>query len=100
MICNVVFSSSAAKEVRDSFVWYENRVEGLGDRFINFIDLTIELILQNPEGFPIKKRPYREAALKRFPYQIIYEYIKEKQTVYILHIFHTKRHPKIKYKRE
>ncbi|MDP2335280.1 MAG: type II toxin-antitoxin system RelE/ParE family toxin [Bacteroidota bacterium] len=100
MVCNVVFSSSAAKEVRDSFVWYENRVEGLGDRFINFIDLTIELILQNPEGFPNKKGPYREAALKIFPYQIIYEYIEEKQTVYILHVFYTKRHPKIKYKRE
>jgi plasmid stabilization system protein ParE len=100
MGCKAVFSSFAAKEVQDSFDWYENRVKGLGDRFVNFIDLTIELILLNPEVFPNKKGPYREASLKKFPYQIIYEYIKEKQTVYILHVFHTKRYPRIKYERE
>jgi plasmid stabilization system protein ParE len=99
MGCKAVFSSFAVKELQDSFVWYETRVRGLGERFVKFIDVTIELILQNAEGFPIKKIPYREAGLKKFPYQIIYEYIKEKQTVYILHVFHTKRHPRIKYKR-
>jgi hypothetical protein len=43
MGCKVVFSSSAAKELQDSFVWYEKRAKGLGDRFINLIDLAIEL---------------------------------------------------------
>jgi mRNA-degrading endonuclease RelE of RelBE toxin-antitoxin system len=100
MGCKVVFFSSASKEIQDSFVWYENRVNGLGVRFVNFIDLTIELIQIHPEGFPNKKGPYREATLKIFPYQIIYEYIKEKQTIYILHVYHTKRHPKLKYKDE
>lgn len=94
----VIFSSKAGKEVHDSFYWYENRVTGLGEQFIYFIDLTIELILQNPEGFPIKKNPYREATLKKFPYQIVYEYSKKEQTIYILHIFNTRRHPRLKYK--
>jgi hypothetical protein len=71
---------------------------GLGEQFVYFIDLTIELILQNPEGFPVKKNPYREAALKKFPYQIVYEYVKKEQAIYILHIFNTRRHPKLKYK--
>lgn len=100
MGCKAVFSSSATKEIQNSFVWYENRAKDLGVRFVKFIDITIELIQQNPKGFPNKKGPYREAALKIFPYQIIYEYIEDKQTVYILHVFHTKRHPKIKYKGE
>jgi mRNA-degrading endonuclease RelE of RelBE toxin-antitoxin system len=98
MVCKTVFSSSAAKELRVSFNWYENCVKGLGVRFINFIDMTIELIVQNPNGFPNKNGSYREAAVKIFPFQIIYEYIEQKQTVYILHVFHTKRHPKTKYK--
>lgn len=98
MGCKIVFSSSAAKELQDSVDWYENRVRGLGDRLINFIDLTIELIRQDPKRFPNKKGSYREAAVKIFPYQIIYEYIEQKQTIYVLHIFHTKRHPGIKYK--
>ncbi len=99
MGCKAVFSSFAAKEIQDSFDWYDNRAKDLGDRFINSIDLIIELILLNPEIFPIKKGSYREATLKKFPYLIIYEYIEEKETVYILHVFHTKRHPKIKHKR-
>ncbi len=100
MCCNAIFSSTAAREIQESFDWYENREEGLGHRFIDIIDKVIELILLNPEGFPNKKDPYREAALKIFPYLIVYEYVKEKQVVYILHIFHTGRHSRIKYKRE
>lgn len=99
MSSKTTFSSEAVKEIANSYHWYESRSKGLGDQFIHLIDLTIQLILLNPEGFPNKKMQYREATLKRFPYQIIYEYLKENHTIYILHIFHTKRHPKIKYTR-
>jgi plasmid stabilization system protein ParE len=94
-----IFSSTAAKDIESSYHWYENRRKGLGDQFINLIDLTIQLMLSNPEGFPNKYKQYREATLKKFPYQIIYEYLKESQTIYVFRVFHTKRHPKIKYKR-
>lgn len=96
----VIFSSMASKELQESFDWYENRVQGLGSKLIDIIDDTIELILLNPEEFLFKKEPFREASLKKFPYIIVYEYIKEKEIVYLLHIFHTSRHPRIKYKRE
>ncbi|HAH26016.1 MAG TPA: hypothetical protein DCL77_20025 [Prolixibacteraceae bacterium] len=100
MSCKAIFSSMAAKELQKSFDWYENRVQGLGSKLIDIIDNTIELILINPEGFLQKKEPFREASLKKFPYIIVYEHVKEKETVYLLHIFHTSRHPRIKYKRE
>lgn len=100
MSCKILFSSMAAKEIQESFDWYEDRGQGLGHKLIDIIDNTIELILLNPEGFLIKKEPFREASLKKFPYIIVYEYVKEKQVVYLLHIFHTSRHPRIKYKRE
>lgn len=95
----IIFSSTAVKEIQHSYHWYESRRKGLGDQFINLIDLTIQLIHSNPEGFPSKHRQYREASLRKFPYQIIYEYIKESQTIHIFRVFHTKRHPKIKYTR-
>ena len=100
MSCKTIFSSSAAKEIRDSYAWYEDHSNGVGDRFVSSIDLILELIGQNPAGFPNKSGSYREATLKKFPYQIIYEFIEEKQTVYVLHVFHTKRHPRIKHKRK
>lgn len=98
MSIKVIFSSIAEDEVQDSFYWYEHRVIGLGEQFVNAIDLTIELIVQNPEGFPIKRNPFREAALKKFPYQIIYKYLDKEQIIYILHTFNTNRDPNLKYR--
>ena len=95
-----IFSSIAAKELQESFDWYENHSEGLGYKLIDIIDKTLELVLLNPEGFPLKKESFREVSLKTFPYIIVYEYINEKQIVYVLHIFHSSRHPRIKYKRD
>jgi len=100
MASKTIFSSTAAEEIRNSYVWYENHSKGLGDRFVNFIDLSLDLVKLNPSGFPVKKGSYREASLKKFPYQIIYEFIEETQTIYVLHVFHTKRHPAIKHKHD
>jgi hypothetical protein len=47
----------------------------------------------NPEGYPQKTSPYREIAFMKFPYIIVYEFIKEENIVYILHVFHSKRSP-------
>ncbi len=96
----VILSSEAVKELQESYEWYEGRSEGLGVRFIELIDKVIKLILVNPEGYPIKRVPYREIVLSKFPYLIVYEFVKEKHIVYILHIFHTKRNPKLKYKQK
>jgi plasmid stabilization system protein ParE len=98
MSIKVIFSSAAEEEIQGSFDWYEHRVVGLGEQFVYSIDLTIELIVQNPEGFPIKRNPYREATLKKFPYQIIYKYLDKEQIIYILHTFNTKRDPNLKYR--
>jgi mRNA-degrading endonuclease RelE of RelBE toxin-antitoxin system len=100
MTFKTVFSSTAAREIKNSYIWYEDHSNGLGDRFVNSIDLILELIQQNPVGFPNKKGSYREASLKKFPYQIVYEYIEETQTIYVLHVFHTKRNPRIKHKHD
>ena len=98
MSCSVIFSSKAAKEIHESFVWYEEQTKGLGHQFIEIIDFAIELIKHNPDGFPNKRNSYREAVLKRFPYIIVYEHLEAEQVIFVLHIFHTKRHPKKKYK--
>jgi mRNA-degrading endonuclease RelE of RelBE toxin-antitoxin system len=93
-----ILSSVATKEIQDSYQWYEDRLEGLGSRFVGIIDKTIEFILLSPDGYPEKSPPYREIVLKNFPYVLVYEFDKTKHIIYILHIFHTKRNPRLKYK--
>lgn len=96
----VIFSTVAAKEIQETFEWYENLEDGLGNRFVEVIDKIIEIITHYPKSFPCKKGSFREASVKKFPYLIIYEYSFEDEKIYILHIFHSHRHPKRKYQRK
>ncbi|MEI8047188.1 MAG: type II toxin-antitoxin system RelE/ParE family toxin [Bacteroidota bacterium] len=100
MDCKIILSKAAIHEVQTSYQWYEERSLGLGKQFINFLDVTIKFITLNPEGSPIKVSSYREIHFSKFPYLIVYEYLKEEKFIYILHIFHTKRSPTDKYKRK
>jgi plasmid stabilization system protein ParE len=94
----IILSKHAYQEIQESYQWYEDRSKGLGKQFIEYIDNAIKIVKQNPEAFPIKSDSYREIVFNKFPYLIVYEFVKEKDTIYILHIFHTKRNPERKYK--
>lgn len=99
MANKIILSAKALNELDESFLWYEERLEGLGDRFIGFIEKAFFLIENTPERFPLKTKSFREFVVEKFPYVIVYEYIKEEQMIIILHVFHTKRNPKRKHKR-
>ena len=51
----VIFHKEAKVEYSESFVWYELRSDGLGVRFRNAVNATIEKIKLNPEIFTKKK---------------------------------------------
>ena len=98
MACKTVLSPLALKELEDSSDWYEERAFGLGELFITFIYKAFTAIATAPEAYPEKKNNYREFTLVKFPYVVIYEFDNEEDIVYILHVFHTSRNPKLKYK--
>ena len=93
------FSAAAEKEVRESFNWYEEQSVGLGVRFTETIDNALISISKNPEAYKNRKENTREFVVKKFPYIIVYWFVKKENVVYVLHIFHTSRHPKPKYNR-
>jgi hypothetical protein len=55
------------------FLWYEEKSEGLGSRFVAEVEKMIEYVAQNPLHFQVKYKDYREAIMKKFPYVIIYQ---------------------------
>jgi mRNA-degrading endonuclease RelE of RelBE toxin-antitoxin system len=95
----IIFHPKAEKELLKSIEWYEEISEGLGDDFLNE---TIDII-ENLEKFPlmyaIKKKNFREAVLKKFPYVIVYTITQKVKEVHILSIFQTSQQPKKKYKK-
>jgi len=100
MAAKVVFSSLAIKELEESSDWYEGRSEGLGKRFVLLIRETIVIAAEHPEAFTKTKGPVRELIIDEFPYIIVYRYDKKEDTINILHIFHTSRNPKFKYRQK
>ena len=53
-----VLSDRAGKELRSSFIWYEQQQKGLGIKFIEDVDIRIAKIVQNPELYSIKQKSY------------------------------------------
>lgn len=98
MTYTVIFLAKARLELLESWIWYEDKQAGLGDRFKDEVYKAIQQIEQNPERYPARKKPYHEKLVDVFPYFVIYRVDKEENSIIITSIFHAKRHPRRKYK--
>ncbi len=94
MTFTLEIKEEAAIEITDAYVYYEEKRVGLGEEFLEHLDLYFERITNNPKHFPKKRKPYREAYIKRFPFLIIYEIAKDKIIVYS--VFNTWQNPEKK----
>lgn len=88
----------AQKELDDAYQWYQERQHGLGIRFMNAVDKKLQKIANNPQRYAKRNGNYRETMVDVFPYTIVYEILEKEKIVFVLHVFHTKRNPKLKYK--
>ncbi len=97
MYFNILFHPKAEKEYIRAYQWYEERLEGLGERFSNAVEKQISLISNNPEQYQLKKRNCRESKLEVFPYVIVYKIYPQVKEILIVSVFHTSRKPGKKY---
>ena len=59
-------------ELEIAYRWYERRLKGLGDEFLNSLNQVVEIVSDYPEGFPVVHADVRRVILKRFPYSVLY----------------------------
>jgi len=78
-------------EIIKAYLYYEEKRTGLGEEFLEHLDVYFDRITTNPKHFPKKRKPYREAFIKRFPFLVIYEVSKNKVIVYS--VFNTWQNP-------
>ena len=55
MSFTVELHPEALQELKESYLWYEERSAGLGDRFILLVNKRITQIAEDPEKYPKKK---------------------------------------------
>ena len=97
LIYKIEITILAEEEYASGYKFYEQRQQGLGDRFELEVEKVISQLNRNPYLFQRKYKHYREAVLRRFPYYIVYEIIGN--SVIILSFFHGNRNPKTKLKK-
>ena len=76
-----------------AFRFYEDRREGLGERFRDHLDIALGRIQTSPELTPIIYRDLRRKLVERFPYAILYRVYPG--LVYVIAIMHATQNPVI-----
>ncbi|MFC1849884.1 type II toxin-antitoxin system RelE/ParE family toxin [candidate division CSSED10-310 bacterium] len=89
---DLIIRPAAEEEIRQAYLWYEERRKGLGDDFLLCLEETFEKINSNPLLFQVIHKNIRRALIQRFPYGIFY--IIDKGRVVIVAVFHGNRDPK------
>lgn len=84
----------AVIDIQKAYDYYEENKQGLGERFLETLEYYLERVEKYPLHFQIKRKPYREAFIKDFPYLIIYEIVDK--NVFVYAIFNTFQNPKKK----
>jgi len=62
------------------------------------VEMKVKTICENPFQYRNTYKHFREVALKRFPYYVIYSIDQNNKIVYIAAIYHASRNPKKKYR--
>jgi len=89
----IIILPFAEQDIKDSFLYYSEKEEGLAKQFLSIIDQAFQIISANPLSFPFVNNPIRKFVIKNFPFNVYY--IVEGDIVHILAVFHNKRNPRV-----
>ena len=99
MSYTVIYYPVAEAEYLEAYDWYEEREEGLGQRFETALGDSISHIVNMPLSYPSKKSGRRECVMKDFPFIVVFKLYPKTETILIVSVFHTSRNPRKKYRR-
>ena len=72
---SILVSEMAYEDAIIIFDWYEGTHVGLGDRFINELEISKADLLNNPLVFAKWNKHIRRMVMQKFPYIIFYKII-------------------------
>ncbi len=57
---SLILRDKAVEEIKEAYKWYDEQLNGLGDRFLNSIKKNTDLILNNPIIFKTTYKSFKE----------------------------------------
>lgn len=85
----IIIKPLARIDLDEAILWYENKLNGLGERFYQAFLTASETIRKSPEAFMEISPDIRRIIIKKFPYKVFYTIAENK--VFIIGIMHAKR---------
>ena len=86
---------TANNDVVKAVKYYESQQEGLGERFLNRWQHTLEQLKKDPNIYQKKHKNFRQVLIKPFPYHIIYDI--EQTTIFVYKVPYAGKHPRKRY---
>src|SRR5207245_11221932 len=84
---------SAEEDALEAAIWYEGRQLGSGYDFLNEVDRAVQALADDGLHHRIRSADVRRKPIHRFKFYGIYYVIRENE-IWILAIFHGRRHPR------
>ncbi|MCK9209400.1 MAG: type II toxin-antitoxin system RelE/ParE family toxin [Ignavibacteriaceae bacterium] len=88
---HVVFIEPASLELDDAIEYYNLQSPGLGEKFLDEVLETIEIISRFPKLWSQNTTNTRKAVLRKFPFNLIYAKLEDE--IYIIAVAHQNREP-------
>lgn len=88
---HIQFEPRAVEDLEKAMAWYEGHVSGLGTRFFEEIEATLERLAEHPTMYAVVTADARRAFLRRFPFSIYNMHTDN--VIEVLAILHTSRQP-------
>lgn len=92
MTFELIILSKAKIELSRVAIWYEEKLSGLGHKFLSMVNSKLEYLSVNPYSYRIRFDSYRSAKVANFPY--IVHYFIDGNKVIVVSIIHSSRKPK------
>lgn len=83
----------AEQDALEGAIWYEERQPGLGEEFLTEVDRAVSALSESALLHRIRFADVRRAPIHRFKFYGVY-YIVREQEIWVLAIFHGRRHPR------
>lgn len=90
---HVQLSEEAEYDLEIAYDWYEEKLIGLGDDFLQEFRLAMATAVSQPLGFQLVYQKYHQLPMRRFPYIILYIHEETDRTLYIYRVFHSVQNP-------
>ena len=87
----VIYHPEAEAELVDAAEYYDERLTGLGEEFLDAVDAAVGFVVSDPLRAALCGQGVRRYLLKRFPYALYYRVGSE--DIRILPVKHHSRHP-------